>query len=72
MRVLAKAEDSNGKHGCDRVIDPEGGPDVLVQLRPAASADHIAMAPNCVPEGEILGRISRDVFLEAARALGLR
>jgi hypothetical protein len=71
MRVLAKAGESKDENGCDRILDPDG-PDLLIQLRPAASADHIAMSPNCVPEGEILGRISREVFLDAARQLGLR
>jgi hypothetical protein len=73
MRVLAKAGESNNDFGCDRIIDLETGEvDLLVQLRPAGSADHIAMAPCAVPGGEILGRMSRDVIIEAARALGMR
>jgi hypothetical protein len=73
MRVLAKAGDSTDTYGCDRFIDPEdGGPDVLVQLRPAGSADHVAIAPYAVPPGEILGRMSREVIIEAARAMGMR
>ena len=70
MRVLAKDGNSEETDGCDRVFD--GGDDVLVQLRPASAADHDAIAPNYVPDGEILGRVSKAVFLDAARALGLR
>jgi hypothetical protein len=72
MRVLSKAGGSDEDDGCDRILDPGGGPDILVQLRPAGSADHAAMAPLYVPGGEILGRISREVLLDAARAMGLR
>jgi hypothetical protein len=71
MRVLATDPNSHDDDGCDRVFDP-AGEDVLLQLRPASAADHQAIGPNFVPEGEILGRMSKVVFLEAARALGLR
>ena len=71
MRVLAKDGNSNYDSGCDRIFDPEG-PDILIQLRPAGPDDHGAIAPNYVPDGEILGRMSRTVFLDAARALGLK
>jgi hypothetical protein len=71
MRVLAKDPESKRDDGCDRVFDADGE-DVLLQLRPATAADHQAISPNFVPEGEILGRMSRAVFLDAARALGLR
>lgn len=70
MRVLAVAGGSEEEFGCDRLFD--AGDDVLVQLRPATSADHEAMAPNYVPEGEILGRVAKTVLLDAARSLGLR
>ncbi|HEU0086462.1 MAG TPA: hypothetical protein VFQ77_02215 [Pseudonocardiaceae bacterium] len=43
----------------------------MVQLRPASGADHRAILPNYVPEGEILGRVSKVALLEAARNLGL-
>lgn len=71
MRVLAKDGDSEFEGGCDRVFDADEV-DVLVQLRSAGSADHKAITPNHVPNGEILGRISKAVFLEAAHTLGLR
>jgi hypothetical protein len=71
MRVLAKDPNSDHLQGCDRAFDADGE-DVLLQLRPARAADHQAISPNFVPEGEILGRMSKAVFLEAARALGLR
>ncbi len=71
MRVLAKDPNSKGDEGCDRVFDADGD-DVLLQIRPASAADHQAISPNFVPEGEILGRMSKAVFLEAARALGPR
>lgn len=70
MRVLAVDPNSNGPQGCDRIFD--AGDDVLVQLRPAAPADHQGIAPNYVPEGELLGRLSKPVLLAAARTLGLR
>jgi hypothetical protein len=71
MHVLATDPNSNGLQGCDRAFDTDGD-DVLLQIRPAGAADHQAISPNFVPEGEILGRMSKAVFLEAARALGLR
>jgi hypothetical protein len=71
MRVLATDPNSDDLEGCDRVFDADGE-DVLLQLRPAGAADHQAISPNFVPEGEILGRMSKAVFLEAARALGPR
>ena len=60
---------SEGLDGCDRLWDE--GEDVMVQLRPASGADHRAILPNYVPEGEILGRVSKVALLEAARNLGL-
>jgi hypothetical protein len=73
MRVVAKAGDSTDTFGCDRIIDPEdGGLDVLIQIRPAGSADHVAIAPYAVPQGEILGRMSREVIIEAALSMGMR
>lgn len=71
MRVLAKDINSDYQSGCDRIFDPDG-PDILVQLRPATPNDHHAIAPDYVPSGEVLGRISRTVFLDAARSLGLK
>ena len=71
MRVLATDPNSKDLDGCDRVFDSDGE-DVLLQLRPASAADHQAISPNFVSEGEILGRMSKAVFLDAARALGLR
>ena len=47
------------------------GEDLLVQLRPATRADHEAIVPRYVAEGEILGRISKAALLEAVRTLGL-
>jgi len=70
MRVLAVDPNSEGKSGCDRLFD--AGDEVLIQLRPASAADHHDIAPNYVPEGEMLGRLSKAVLLDAARALGLR
>ncbi len=69
MRLLARDSSSNGLNGCDRLWD-EDSDDVLVQLRPASAADHDAILPNYVPDGEILGRVSKAVLLEAARNLG--
>jgi hypothetical protein len=71
MRVLATDPNSEDLEGCDRVFDADGE-DVLLQLRPAGVADHQAIRPNFVPDGEILGRMSKAVFLEAAKALGPR
>jgi hypothetical protein len=71
MRVLATDPNSKDYDGCDRVFEADGE-DILLQLRPATAADHLAISPNFVPEGEILGRMSKAVFLEAARALGPR
>jgi hypothetical protein len=71
VRVLAKDPTSEETDGCDRFFDG-GDDDILVQLRPASAADHDAIAPNYVPDGEILGRVSKAVLLDAARALGLR
>jgi len=70
MRVLAVDGNPEGASGCDRLFD--AGDDVLVQLRPARPGDHEAITPNFVPDGEFLGRISKSVLLDAARALGLR
>ncbi len=39
--------------------------------KPARRDPH-SIAPNYVPEGEVLGRVSQAMFLEAARELGLR
>ena len=69
MRLLNPGTDSGTLQGCDRLFD--AGEDLLVQLRPATRADHEAIAPRYVPEGEILGRISRAALLEAVRTLGL-
>lgn len=49
----------------------DAGEDLLVQLRPARRGDHEAIAPRYVPEGEILGRVSKAALLEAVRTLGL-
>lgn len=70
MRLLNPDTSSKGFDGCDRLWD-EDSDDVLVQLRPASAADHSAILPNYVPDGEILGRVSKGVLLEAARNLGL-
>lgn len=69
MRVLAVDPNSVGTQGCDRIFD--AGDEILAQLRPASAADHQDIVPNYVPEGEILGRLSKAVLLDAARALGL-
>lgn len=70
MRILSVHAGSDGDQGCDRLFD-DGGEDVLVQLRPATAADHEAIAPSYVPEGEFMGRLSKAVLLDAARSLGL-
>lgn len=70
MRLLNPDTSSNGYQGCDRLWD-EDSDDVLVQLRPASAADHSAILPNYVPDGEILARVSKAALLEAARNLGL-
>jgi len=70
MRLLNPDTSSKRYDGCDRLWD-ENGDDVLIQLRPASAADHRAIHPNYVPDGEILGRVSKAVLLEAARNLGL-
>ncbi len=57
MRLLNTDTSSGTLQGCDRLFDAGG--DVLVQLRPASAADHRAIAPNYVPEGEILGASPR-------------
>ncbi|HEY8200495.1 MAG TPA: hypothetical protein VII47_03995 [Actinomycetota bacterium] len=69
MRLLNPNASSGTLQGCDRLFD--AGEDVLVQLRPATPADHHAIAPCSVPDGEILGRISKAALIEAARTLGL-
>lgn len=69
MRLLNPDTSSKGFDGCDRLWDQ--GEDVMVQLRPATAADHRSILPNYVPEGEILGRVSKAALLEAARSLGL-
>ena len=70
MRLLNPDSSSHTAQGCDRLWDDDSG-DVLVQHRPAGAADHQAILPNYVPEGEILGRVSKGALLEAARSLGL-
>jgi hypothetical protein len=70
MRLLNPDTSSDTVQGCDRLWD-EDGDDVLVQLRPATGADHSAIRPNYVPDGEILGRVSKAALLEAARSLRL-
>ncbi|MGH3765991.1 MAG: hypothetical protein ACRDS0_15360 [Pseudonocardiaceae bacterium] len=70
MRLLTPDTSSEGYDGCDRIWD-EDSDDVLIQLRPASAVDHSAIQPNYVPDGEILGRVSKTVLLEAARNLGL-
>lgn len=70
MRLLNPDTSSEGYDGCDRFWD-EDSDDVLVQLRPASAADHSAILPNYVPDGETLGRVSKAALLEAARSLGL-
>ncbi|MGH3796296.1 MAG: hypothetical protein ACRDSP_15545 [Pseudonocardiaceae bacterium] len=69
MRLLNPDTSSDDLQGCDRLWDD--GEDILVQHRPASAADHRAILPNYVPEGEILGRVSKVALLEAARSLGL-
>lgn len=69
MRLLNPNTSSDTLQGCDRLW--EEGEDVMVQLRLATSADHRAILPQYVPEGEILGRVSKVALLEAARNLGL-
>jgi hypothetical protein len=69
MRLLNPDSSSGTAQGCDRLWDD--GEDVMLQLRPATAADHEAIQPNYVPEGEILGRVSKAALLEAARSLGL-
>jgi hypothetical protein len=69
MHLLNPDTSSKGFDGCDRFWDQ--GEDVMVQLRPATAADHRSILPNYVPEGEILGRVSKVALLEAARSLGL-
>lgn len=70
MRLLNPDTSSDDYQGCDRLWD-EDSSDVMVQLRPASAADHRAILPNYVPDGEILGRVSKVALLEAARNLGL-
>ncbi len=69
MRLLNPTTDSKTLEGCDRLWEEEGGDDVLVQLRPATAADHRALLPNYVPDGEILGRVSKAALREAVREL---
>ncbi|MGH3827439.1 MAG: hypothetical protein ACRDQX_09745 [Pseudonocardiaceae bacterium] len=69
MRLLNPDTSSEDLDGCDRLWDE--GDDIMVQLRPATAADHCSILPNYVPEGEILGRVSKAALLEAARSLGL-
>lgn len=68
MRLLNPDTSSDDLQGCDRLWDD--GQDILVQHRPAGFADHRAILPNYVPDGEILGRVSKVALLEAARNLG--
>ncbi len=70
MRLLNPDTASKGLDGCDRLWEDDSD-DVLIQLRPARSDDHNAIRPNYVPEGEILGRMSKAVLLESAPNLGL-
>ncbi len=70
MRLLNPNTSSEGLNGCDRLWDEDSN-DVVVQLRPASAADHGAILPNYVPDGEMLGRVSKAALLEAARNLGL-
>jgi len=70
MRLLNPDTSSDDYQGCDRLWD-EDSDDVLVQLRPASAADHGAILPNYIPDGEILARVSKAALLEAARNLGL-
>lgn len=70
MRLLNPDTTSEDMDGCDRLWDDDSV-DVLIQLRPATAVDHEAIRPNYVPDGEIFGRLSKTVFLEAARNLGL-
>ncbi len=70
MRLLNPNTSSEGLNGCDRLWDEDSN-DVVVQLRPASAADHSAILPNYVPDGEILARVSKAALLEAARNLGL-
>jgi len=69
MRLLNPDTSSHSAEGCDRLWD-DGTDDVLIQHRPAAASDHQAILPNYVPDGEILGRVSKVALLEAARNLG--
>ncbi|MPZ67472.1 MAG: hypothetical protein GEU83_18915 [Pseudonocardiaceae bacterium] len=68
MRLLNPTTDSKTLEGCDRLWE-EDGDDVLVQLRPVTAADHRALLPNYVPDGEILGRVSKAALREAVRGL---
>ncbi|MGQ0778227.1 MAG: hypothetical protein ACT4NY_28105 [Pseudonocardiales bacterium] len=70
MRLLNPDSSSKDVQGCDRLWD-ENSDDVLIQLRPASTADHRAILPNYVPDGEILARVSKVALLEAAHNLGL-
>jgi hypothetical protein len=69
MHLLNPGTDSGTLQGCDRLFDADE--DVLIQLRPATRADHDAIALCYVPDGEILGRISKAALIEAVRTLGL-
>jgi hypothetical protein len=70
MRLLNPDTSSEDLDGCDRLWDDDSE-DVLIQHRPATAADHRAILPNYVLNGEILGRVSKAALLEAARSLGL-
>lgn len=70
MLLLNPDTSSHSAEGCDRFWD-DGSKDVLIQLRPATAVDHRAILPSYVPDGEILGRVSKVALLEAARSLGL-
>jgi hypothetical protein len=56
--------DSGSLEGCVRVwVD---GDDVLVQ---AHQKDPARIGPYSIPDGEVLGRMPRTVFIQAARRL---
>ena len=69
MHLLNPNTSSGTLQGCDRLFDADA--DVLVQLRSATHADRESIAPCYVPDGEILGRLSKVALIEAVRTLGL-
>lgn len=69
MRLLTPDTGSQSAQGCPRVwLADDGG--LLVQLCGASATAHAEIARCCVPDGEVLGTMPREVLLEAARNLG--